>query len=379
MVAPITGPFQTVKGDSINGMGSVYTVVDRWRQKRPYDLPLLFKYRRTVTIAATRRGSSTVIPVMWNAANVGSRNWKAFWYDDPHITGYVDAVTNRARAKFVNDVSSNAAWLANIFEGTQSIQMMANRLTQIGRAFGYMRKGLVYNAAKTLGCLGDPRTHALVKKRTKPRPSAHWSSNTWLEFHFGWEPLVKDIYESADFLSRDFGDLPVVGKASMSDELVLKEDYTVGNSRYINNALHSIKCHAHMKATIRVTNPNLFLCARMGLLNPVSVVWELVPFSFVVDWFANVGQFIEQYSELQGAVLLNPCYSFAFSDTCSSSLEQRYYGAFYDLQIGCTWSKFGERKLTIPDVKLGIRPAKRLSIVRAATAIALLVQLGISK
>jgi hypothetical protein len=32
--------------------------------------------------------------------------------------------------------------------------------------------------------------------------------------------------------------------------------------------------------------------ARWYSLNPVSIAWELMPFSFVVDWFMNVGDYL---------------------------------------------------------------------------------------
>lgn len=38
------------------------------------------------------------------------------------------------------------------------------------------------------------------------------------------------------------------------------------------------------------------LAATLGLNNPVGIYWEKIPFSFVVDWFVNVGDFIENYN-----------------------------------------------------------------------------------
>jgi hypothetical protein len=34
------------------------------------------------------------------------------------------------------------------------------------------------------------------------------------------------------------------------------------------------------------------LPARLGLLNPAEVIWELVPFSFVADWFLPIGDYL---------------------------------------------------------------------------------------
>lgn len=42
-----------------------------------------------------------------------------------------------------------------------------------------------------------------------------------------------------------------------------------------------------------MSNPELFALASLGLLNPASLAWELVPLSFVVDWIVPVGPFLE--------------------------------------------------------------------------------------
>lgn len=36
-----------------------------------------------------------------------------------------------------------------------------------------------------------------------------------------------------------------------------------------------------------------------GLDSPIEAAWELVPFSFIIDWFTNIGDII-------GALILNP-------------------------------------------------------------------------
>jgi hypothetical protein len=43
----------------------------------------------------------------------------------------------------------------------------------------------------------------------------------------------------------------------------------------------------------KVDDANLVLLNSLGLLNPLQVAWELVPFSFVVDWILPIGSFLE--------------------------------------------------------------------------------------
>lgn len=43
-----------------------------------------------------------------------------------------------------------------------------------------------------------------------------------------------------------------------------------------------------------VENPLYRILSSVGLLNPAAIAWELVPLSFVFDWFYNIGDFLER-------------------------------------------------------------------------------------
>jgi hypothetical protein len=50
--------------------------------------------------------------------------------------------------------------------------------------------------------------------------------------------------------------------------------------------------------------------ASIGLINPSTVVWELIPFSFVVDWFLPIGNFLHGLSALTGTSTQQGCYGY---------------------------------------------------------------------
>jgi hypothetical protein len=50
----------------------------------------------------------------------------------------------------------------------------------------------------------------------------------------------------------------------------------------------------------KIANPTLFTLSQYGLTNPLAVAWELVPLSFVVDWFVSVGSFIRSIQRPMG-------------------------------------------------------------------------------
>jgi hypothetical protein len=53
-----------------------------------------------------------------------------------------------------------------------------------------------------------------------------------------------------------------------------------------------------------MSNPQLATINSLGLTNPIAVAWELVPFSFAVDWFLPVGNTLSALTAGQGLTWL---------------------------------------------------------------------------
>jgi hypothetical protein len=53
-----------------------------------------------------------------------------------------------------------------------------------------------------------------------------------------------------------------------------------------------------MKAYFKFNPEVTDLLAQTGFTNPANVIWELVPFSFVVDWFIRIGDYLNACTKL---------------------------------------------------------------------------------
>jgi hypothetical protein len=69
-------------------------------------------------------------------------------------------------------------------------------------------------------------------------------------------------------------------------------DGFVGTAKAERSALVRIDAQPNNVATITL--------ASLGITNPLLVAWELVPFSFVVDWFLPIGNYLESLDSLLG-------------------------------------------------------------------------------
>lgn len=372
---PITSLPDVFTINNIYGAGSFSDgKVYRTSQKRPYDLPTRYIHYTVRTTQAFTRNSS--LPA---SSNAGSSETGGYMpgVNPEDITGMVqarDAVLNKVRLKIASCIHDEAMVAVNIAERQQALNAMSSRLVSLYSFSKELRKGNIAGAARALGVV-PPRG-------LKPRSRMTYKhyANAWLEFHFGWEPLVKDIYSSIDILG-DYGkpySKPIVVRAR--EELrVYYRNTPICSNGYIGIDSGFLRGYVVGKASCRITvvNPNLYTANRLGLVNPAAVAWELVPFSFVVDWFVNVGDYISQFNDLLGVDVEQPCYSWYCK--ASGTMYSRYLwycqegqpeGEYFVAKEGSYFQRF----VGMPEVKLGIRPFHRLSVTRAATAISLLLQ-----
>lgn len=121
----------------------------------------------------------------------------------------------------------------------------------------------------------------------------------WLAYHFGVEPLQREIYELLErFLeNRKKGEL-VSAQASTTRYAGRTSNAGDGSQIYQRHARIALRIAGVIKE-----DPGyeaLVQLDRYGLVNPASIGWELVPFSFVVDWFYPIGQWLDTLFGIPG-------------------------------------------------------------------------------
>jgi hypothetical protein len=288
------------------------------------------------------------------------------------VNDYTQDVINKCYGNFVAQLGSSSQMVNNLLEGKQSVGMIAQRALQVAGVFNNLRKGNVAGAMKSMG---RPPGHAPKGLKGAGKSVA----DQFLELHFGWQPLLQDIHNSMQTLSNpNFEYHKVQSRANYSDLAVDRHvhDY-IGFGVYKSwTDIHNSTFSCKMGARVRVSNPNAYLANQMGLINPASIAWEAVPFSFVADWFSNVGQCLSSMTDFVGIDLVD-----AYTTT-SFSITQDFQELFMD-NFGETFLGQGRftgkwfrviRGAGISGPKFSVRPFEGLGLTRAATAISLVVQ-----
>lgn len=197
---------------------------------------------------------------------------------------------------------------APIFAGElgETADMLADNLRRLAKAARQARKGDLAGAAKTLGKRPPQREAdlAAAAKAAGRKPPAKdrkdglreddGVSSRWLELQYGWKPLLGDIYNLAGTLQNL--DTPR-RKRVFARQYIPKRGIT-DNADYVP-AGGSGKYGKQIIAYLTETQPTL--PERMGLYDPATILWELLPFSFVADWVLPIGDYLSARSIRQRA------------------------------------------------------------------------------
>jgi hypothetical protein len=139
---------------------------------------------------------------------------------------------------------------------------------------------------------------------TRPRMSS-FESETWLEYKYAWKPLLKDVFDHAKALAelnieRQHAIRFASGKSSTSKTAQLKFEDPNPGFNWTNVSKEARFCKIGVWYRLQNNQLNTFI--QLGIDNPMEVAWEIVPFSFVADWFLPVGEYLKNLTATNGLV-----------------------------------------------------------------------------
>lgn len=169
-------------------------------------------------------------------------------------------------------------------ERRKTANMVAQKAIQIARAGWALRKGNFAGAAAALGLGG--------RKSSKAKGVA----KQWLELQYGWKPLLGDVYGGMVELHRRDVAQPDRYRVNVKGHSNEKIDQVINTSPGTDLPGIIVICSVDKSVIVSLDyclgNSYLAGAARLGLTNPLELAWELVPFSFVADWFVPVGAYL---------------------------------------------------------------------------------------
>lgn len=207
---------------------------------------------------------------------------------DGEIQSLSEVALRRHYAKLQNQKIDLASELA---QGFQVINMISDLAVRISKSLLLLKKGRV------LDSLGNLLPH-----------TSKQVARDYLTYVYGIKPLLSDAFGAAEHLAEYIQrSAPVKSNGHAKRTLPTRKTPHV-----VNTTIGQFSKGELSETTeIRVKYGSEFVisdslsrtAAQLGFTNPANVVWELAPFSFVVDWFLPIGNFLSQLTALNGLSL----------------------------------------------------------------------------
>jgi hypothetical protein len=222
--------------------------------------------------------------------------------DPPALPAAVTSVTNAAKSRLASKI------------------IQVNRELQGGVVLGEMRETLrlIKSPAKALR-EGIPRYLASLKKKTKGVKSRTIAKNiiseSYLEWTFGAKPLMSDIVDGHrairrlhSRMPRDTKDIRVVeSKDSMTTPVITT--HLIGATSYLRTIDMEYTTSNYIEkwqaCVGYATYSPRFMQAQLLGFHPsefVPTLYELLPWSFLIDYFTNLGDVISSHCLYTGLV-----------------------------------------------------------------------------
>lgn len=142
-------------------------------------------------------------------------------------------------------------------------------------------------------------------RRGKAKGAVDAVASQYLAYYYGLKPLMMDVEASLDAMLSVLEPVRETARGSASDSLTsTATEFYGGCSRYTNSFTYTEE--------VSVRAGNLYEVSHstgrdwgLRVSDIPSTAWDLFPFSFVVDWAYNIGDFIAALSPMPGVKYLS--------------------------------------------------------------------------
>lgn len=288
-------------------MGKHWVRTPNWKQaKKEGNLPMNpFSFTKIVSA----RGGGYTGHSIWKNSNGQVILDHENILDGPGLP-YLDPITKpsassekliqRANTKMLLQLKNQKINLMQTLgERHQTARLFSTTVRRIVTAVGQLRKLNWNGAAQTLGVKPSRQRHRAHSSRMARDPK-NAISQGWLELQYGWRPLLGEIYGALELIQYKRAKNPLTrSTASVSDVFEHKTSFTYDDYSIV---YITTKRKMSVKFTAFYTAPeeNLKTLSEVGITNPFHTAWELLPWSFVLDWLLHVGNFISSWDAVTG-------------------------------------------------------------------------------
>lgn len=145
------------------------------------------------------------------------------------------------------------------------------------------------------------RTFRSLRQGRLPRNGSSWDlnlANRWLQYQYGLKPLMSDIYNGFEDMSA-IVPKPVYRRFKTRKQTSDSKKESNPNPYVLIRSM-SYTWSLRSRITAVISHSRIRSASEYGLTNPALLAWELIPYSFVIDWMIPVGDTLASLDALVG-------------------------------------------------------------------------------
>lgn len=289
------------------------------------------RYRYTPDLKPNQYGYHKSLQTGALLASLGYTSLRA----DKTVPSDLDA---QCRNELLAEVKKMKINLAQLFaERQKTANTVGDAAMKLVTAFGRLRRGDFKGAASAMGVPPARRGQSRFSRDYAKR-GAKALGGGWLSLQYGWKPILNDVHGAAEHLAT-LGLQPVYVTTRKSKKRITPGDsftYTKQESLETRKLIEGSRVTVVKYGVTyhKSPNPNQTL-KEVGITNPALLAWELLPYSFVVDWFLPIGSWISTFDATLG-LEFHSGYKTLFSKVATTYTESASgrYGSYIDENHG---------------------------------------------
>lgn len=277
----------------------------------------------------------------------------------------------------------------------ETVSSLTSALGRFASAYKAMKKGKVRESIHKILGYPSSRPTPTVRSRiprhlrgvassehvkhtqSRLRKGSLTAASAWLEFSYAWAPLIGTIYDYAGVAQNGLGKPHLITMRSSISRSYSGQKTGINRYEKVIRSGGTVSIRVGAVYNIRVVNPKVAALDHLGLLNPLVPAWELVPLSFVADWFLPIGDTIRSLTAFAGCSVDASLSSKVVRDTvCVCYKSTDWYWRLLDTAKRTSHYETFKREVVSPVIGLSFDDlSPRLGTNRLASAASLLTQL----
>jgi hypothetical protein len=148
-------------------------------------------------------------------------------------------------------------------------------------------------------------------------------ASTWLEYRYGWRILYYDIVDIAkaiDNLEAERTRFSQRAGITHRKSEVIERPHWDGYSGFTMKVVIDDEISLRGSVTADINPPRF-------QVNPAITAWELIKFSFIIDWFVQIGTWLEAMSFLIFSTNYTASYGYKVTRTVTATMTDVHFNA----------------------------------------------------